>query len=181
MHQFLLNSRLLLLPAALTLFACASDPAQPPVAPGGDTSTSAASPGAAPGAKDDDSAPTQLNIDDKIRTACGIAAAEAYFAFDSANVKPGAYPVLTQLADCFRAGPLKGKKMLLVGHADSRGDEDYNMALGGRRAGGVKQALTTRKLSAAQMVTSSRGELDATGDQEETYALDRRVDVRLAD
>lgn len=180
MLKTILNPGVLLLPAAMTLFACAADPVHP-VAPSGDTSTSGARPDSAATAKGDDTAPTQLNIDDKIRTACGIAASEAYFAFNSANVKQGDYPVLTKLADCFRAGPLKGQKMLLVGHADSRGDDDYNMTLGGRRAGGVKQVLTARKLSATQVVTSSRGEMDATGEDEAAYAADRRVDVRLAD
>ncbi len=166
----------------LLAMACGSDP-HPPVAPSGGTqdgakSTQVAGPKAS---AEEDAAPTQLSIDDKILKACGIAASDAHFDFNSANVKQGDYPVLSKLAQCFASGPLKGRKMLLVGHADSRGDEEYNMTLGGRRAGGVKSVLVARKLSGAQVSTSSRGELDATGSDEASYAQDRRVDVRLAD
>ncbi|MCA9639211.1 MAG: OmpA family protein [Polyangiaceae bacterium] len=173
----------LLLATTLGLFAmaCGSDP-HPAVAPSGATQGDAQSSVAGPKASgDDESAPTQLAIDDKILKACGIASSEAHFDFNSANVKQGDYPVLTKLANCFSTGPLKGKQMLLVGHADSRGDEEYNMTLGGRRAGGVKSVLVARKLSGKQVTTSSRGELDATGSDESSYAADRRVDVRLAD
>ncbi|MEZ4371965.1 MAG: OmpA family protein [Polyangiaceae bacterium] len=174
----------LLLATTLGLFAmaCGSDP-HPPVAPSGGTESDAKSTDVAgPKASgEDESAPTQLAIDDKILKACGIASSDAHFDFNSANVKQGDYPVLTKLANCFSTGPLKGKQMLLVGHADSRGDEEYNMTLGGRRAAGVKSVLVARKLSGKQVATSSRGELDATGSDESSYAADRRVDVRLAD
>lgn len=173
----------LLLATTLGLFAmaCGSDP-HPPVAPGGPSQTDAQSNVAGPKASgEDESAPTQLSIDDKILKACGIASSQARFDFNSANVKQGDYPVLTKLAQCFSTGALKGRKMLLVGHADPRGDEEYNLTLGGRRAGGVKRVLVARKLSGSQVETSSRGELDATGSDEASYAADRRVDVRLAD
>ncbi|MCA9629984.1 MAG: OmpA family protein [Myxococcales bacterium] len=168
---------------ALLAMACSSDP-HPPVAPSGASTQGVgdSTPAAGPKASaEDDGAPTQLSIDDKILKACGIASSEAHFDFNSANVKQGDYPVLTKLAECFSSGALKGRKMLLVGHADPRGDEEYNLTLGGRRAGGVKRVLVARKLSGSQMETSSRGELDASGTDEASYALDRRVDVRLGD
>lgn len=120
-----------------------------------------------------------LSISDRIRSACGLNQTEAYFAFNSAQVNDEANALIRQLAACFTTGPLSGQRMRLVGHADPRGDEEYNMALGGRRAESVKRALSQASLPGEQMVTTSRGELDATGADEATWRLDRRVDVLL--
>jgi peptidoglycan-associated lipoprotein len=68
-----------------------------------------------------------------------------------------------------------------VGHADPRGDEEYNLALGGRRADAVADALAQRRLSRNQISTTSRGEMEASGTDEPSWAKDRRVDVTLAE
>ena len=86
---------------------------------------------------------------------------------------------MKKLADCFSTGPLKGRELRLVGHADPRGEEEYNMVLGGRRADNVKTAIAAQGLSAAKIATTSRGKLDATGSDESSWAKDRRVDVVL--
>jgi peptidoglycan-associated lipoprotein len=67
-----------------------------------------------------------------------------------------------------------------VGHADPRGDEEYNVALGGRRSDAVANELIARNLRRNQVSTTSRGEMDATGTNEAGWAQDRRVDVQLA-
>ena len=69
--------------------------------------------------------------------------------------------------------------MRLVGHADPRGDEEYNMVLGGRRADNVKAAIAGAGLDSAKMATTSRGEMDATGTDEAGWERDRRVDIML--
>lgn len=122
-----------------------------------------------------------LNIAPDIRKLCGISDAEALFDFDSSRIRPGDHPVLDKLAQCFTTGPLAGRTMRLVGHADPRGDEEYNMALGGRRSGSVKGYLTKAGLNDAQAETTSRGEMDAQGTDESSWVKDRRVDVVLAD
>src|SRR5580704_1768358 len=71
-----------------------------------------------------------VRISDEIVKACGISAPDAYFAFDSANLRPDDVRVLGQVATCFISGPLKGRVLKMVGHADPRGDSDYNMTLG---------------------------------------------------
>lgn len=126
--------------------------------------------------------PTQSNvvISDEIRRACGISDEDAYFAFDSAKIRQQDHGVLQQLATCFETGPLKGRTMRLIGHADPRGSDEYNMVLGGRRAESVKTYLAADGLTKSHMETTSRGELDATGYNEATWAKDRRVDVVLA-
>jgi peptidoglycan-associated lipoprotein len=122
---------------------------------------------------------SNINISEDIKKACGISDADAYFAFDSANVRPQDHAILQKLASCFSTGPLKGHTMRLVGHADPRGDEEYNMVLGGRRADNVKSAIVGAGLDSSKIATTSRGEMDATGTDEAGWEKDRRVDVML--
>jgi peptidoglycan-associated lipoprotein len=122
---------------------------------------------------------SNIVISDEIRRACGITDEDAYFAFDSAQIRQEDHGVLSKLATCFETGPLKGRDMHLVGHCDPRGSDEYNMVLGGRRAESVKQYLAGEGLAKAQVQTTSRGELDAKGYDEPTWSKDRRVDVML--
>ena len=172
---------ILFLSTAITA-GCGSDAAPPPKAPtAAKMVTSATPPPPPPPAEKVGDVPTQsnINISDEIRKACGISDAEAFFAYDSANVRPQDKAVLKKLADCFMTGPLKGRELRVVGHADPRGEEEYNMVLGGRRADNVKAAIATEGLRAEKIATTSRGELDATGTDETTWAKDRRVDLVL--
>ncbi len=162
--------------------ACGSDPAPAP-------KTAAAPPPAAPAAAppanannpkpDDDPSKSNINISDEIKKACGITDVEAFFAYDSANVRPQDKAVLQKLATCFTSGPLKGREMRLVGHADNRGEEDYNMLLGQRRADNVKAAIVSVGMTEAKTFTTSRGELDASGTEDASWTKDRRVDIVL--
>lgn len=124
---------------------------------------------------------TAVNIDDAILKACGIAAPQAYFAFDSANLRPGDAKPLEEVARCFISGPLKGRSLNLVGRADPRGEAEYNMVLGQSRADQVGQFLKKKGMAKAQVASSSRGAMDASGSDEPSWAQDRRVDVMLAD
>jgi peptidoglycan-associated lipoprotein len=119
-------------------------------------------------------------VSDEIRAACGIAETDAYFAYDSARINDRARQILAKVAKCFKDGPLAGRSMRLVGHADPRGDEEYNLLLGGRRADSVKGTLVSSGLSGSRVSTTSRGEMEATGTDEASWARDRRVDVLLA-
>ena len=135
------------------------------------------------GPKLDTKSPTSgsIQIDDKIIKACGDIPT-AHFAFDSASIGPDAQGALDALARCFVSGPLKGSKgMRLVGHADSRGEVEYNLALGQKRAGSVGEYLTTKGLDKSRIQTLSKGAFEATGTDEEGWAHDRKVDVALAE
>ena len=121
-----------------------------------------------------------VSISPDILRACNIPDADAYFAFDSAHLTSFDDTPLDALATCFATGPMKGKKLSLVGHADSRGAPDYNMTLGQSRADAVATSLTGKGLERANVVTTSRGAMDATGREETGWAHDRRVDVMLA-
>jgi peptidoglycan-associated lipoprotein len=165
---------------AIICSACGGEP-EPPETPPPPPPPSAAPPPPTPvmPEKDDGQSGT-LNISPDILEACGISAAEALFAFDSAKLRGGDLPVLDKLSACFTTGKLAGKTMRLVGHADPRGDEEYNLVLGGRRADSVKQYLVGAGLPQGQAQTTSRGEMDATGTEPAGWQRDRRVDVVLA-
>jgi peptidoglycan-associated lipoprotein len=167
--------------AAMAL-ACGSDPKPPPAAPTPVVQPPPPPPPEPPPQKPgDDPRQSVINVSDEIMAACGITAAEAKFAYDSAKVQRGDQPVLNKLVLCFTTGKLSGRTMRLVGHADPRGEAEYNMVLGGKRADNVKSYLTSQGLADRQAETTSRGEMDATGTDEKGWSEDRRVDVILAD
>lgn len=116
-------------------------------------------------------------VDRRITDACHMTT--PYFDFDSAAVHTD--PALNALATCFTTGPLKAYGLKLVGHADPRGDNDYNLALGQRRAGGVEIFLSQHGMEKERIGTSSRGELDAVGMDDAGWAIDRRVDILLGE
>ena len=122
---------------------------------------------------------SNIAISADIRSACGLSEVEAFFAFDSAKIRAQDRAVLKKLADCFTTGPLKGREMRLVGHADPRGDEEYNHVLGQRRADNVRSAVVEAGMAAGGIATTSRGEDDASGVEEQGWARDRRVDIVL--
>lgn len=132
-------------------------------------------------ARADVAAPTSgsIRISDDIVRACGDLPL-VRFAFDSATLEPAAERGFGALARCFTSGPLAGRSMRLVGHADPRGGEEYNLALGQRRAGSAARYLEEMGMTTAHLQTTSRGAIDASGTDEEGWARDRRVDISLA-
>lgn len=163
----------------LSLLVGCSHSAPPPIAPAaGPPTTEAQATPSAPHARPSDTSGT-ISISDEIRKACGISDEDAYFAFDSARIDSRATNVLSQVAKCFETGPLAGKKLNLVGRADPRGESEYNMVLGGQRASAVSGELQKLGLSQSKISWTSRGEMDAKGTDEASWALDRRVDVLL--
>jgi peptidoglycan-associated lipoprotein len=170
------SSVLITLPV-LTLLAACSGNQPPPAAP---RQAKLYKPAAPPTPLDSKSPKAGVvHIAEDIRKACGISDADAHFAFDSATLGQTERPVLTQLATCFVSGPLRGREMRLVGHADPRGPDEYNMVLGGSRADTVKTFLTMKGVPSSRIATTSRGEMEARGTDEASWAEDRRVDVMM--
>jgi peptidoglycan-associated lipoprotein len=166
--------------AALFVLGCGAEATPPPVAPA--TEVTAPTAQLQTESKQTRESPTraQISISDEIQKACGLTDEDAYFAFDSAQVGSNDRDVLTKVAKCFANGALAGKRMKLVGHADPRGESEYNLVLGGKRADSVKRYISSRGLNDQRIETSSRGAFDATGRDEGTWAKDRRVDVMVA-
>lgn len=158
---------------------CGSDPK--PAAKAAEPAPNATNAAAAKApARQDTSSPTSgsLHIDDKIVKACGDIPT-AHFAFDSAKIGPEAAGALDAVGRCFTTGPLKGRSMRLTGFADPRGEIEYNMGLGQKRAGSVADYLAQKGVEKARLQTNSKGSLEATGTDEEGWARDRKVEVTL--
>lgn len=100
------------------------------------------------------------------------------FSFESAALTDDAKKTVERLAKCLQ-GPLKGRKLLLTGHCDARGEYEFNMGLGAERAEAVRQIMIGMGIPADGVSTSSRGKLDANGQDEAGYASDRRVDIEI--
>jgi peptidoglycan-associated lipoprotein len=130
--------------------------------------------------KKDDPKASNVHIDKEILRACGIPEPEAFFALDSAHLQKQDLVPLDKVATCFTSGPMKGRGLRIVGHADPRGGSEYNMMLGQARADAVKEYLVNKGLDKSKADTTSRGAMDAQGHDEPTYAKDRRVDVLLS-
>jgi peptidoglycan-associated lipoprotein len=85
---------------------------------------------------------------------------------------------LVALASCLNKPGLENRHVLLVGRADPRGSDAYNLALGERRAGAVKDFLVSAGLNGSRIDIASQGEREARGNLPEySYGYDRRVDV----
>ncbi len=101
-----------------------------------------------------------------------------YFDFDKANIRADARPVLRSNGDQLRTS---GAAVRLEGNTDERGSEEYNLALGERRAMSVKQYLENLGVPASQMRTVSFGEAKpaVAGHSEEAWRYNRRVDFQV--
>ena len=160
---------------SVSLFACTDEVKPPNTAMGVQTAPS----GADRNAKvDDDGRSGAIVVDEEIAKLCKLPA--AHFAFDRSDIGDGASQALDALAACLSDGALKGRSLKLVGHADPRGEQEYNFALGQRRAGSVEEYLQEHGILPSNMATSSRGELDATGEDTASWARDRKVEILLA-
>jgi peptidoglycan-associated lipoprotein len=164
-------------PAVMALAACAGSKPPEAAAPAGatittTTTTTTETPAEAAGSGN-------IQIAPEILAACGIAAPDAFFPFDSARLEKKDIKPLNDVAVCFTTGPLKGRQLKLIGRADPRGAPAYNMTLGQARADSVQKYLTDRGVSASNASSTSRGALDATGTDDAGWARDRRVDIML--
>jgi len=118
-----------------------------------------------------------MYIDDGIRTVC--AGPDPFFSYSSSKPSARDEATMKLLADCMTSGPLREKKILLVGRTDPRGTEDYNAKLGLERAESVKSFLVSHGVDQARVETTSLGKEDASPTPA-GWAGDRRVEIRLA-
>jgi peptidoglycan-associated lipoprotein len=98
------------------------------------------------------------------------------FDFDSSNLRSDSRSSLDGHMSCFQG--LTGQ-VRIAGHADERGTVDYNLALGQRRAGSVKDYLTKGGVSGSRIETTSYGEeqpIDRASN-ESAWAKNRRAEL----
>ena len=104
-----------------------------------------------------------------------------HFAFDSYELSPEARETLKQKAEVLKNNP--GFDLIIEGHCDERGTEEYNLALGERRARAAYEYLILLGISPDRLSIISFGEekpLDP-GHTEEAWAKNRRAQFRIMD
>jgi peptidoglycan-associated lipoprotein len=100
-----------------------------------------------------------------------------YFDFDRADIRSDSQSVVAAHAAFLAKNP--DQKVRLEGHADERGSREYNIGLGERRGQAVRRALLLQGVAEVQLSTVSYGEERpaAAGSDEQTYSLNRRVEI----
>lgn len=103
------------------------------------------------------------------------------FDVDQATLRPRGRDILADVASCLKDGPLKNRTVTIVGRADKRGTDEHNHQLGANRADATRAYLVRKGVPENKLLVVSRGEEGATGNDADTMALDRRVDLMLGD
>ncbi len=86
----------------------------------------------------------------------GVAIENIHFDFDKYDIRDDAKPVLRGVSDWFVKN--KSAKMLLEGHCDERGTNEYNLALGERRAKSTRDYLVSSGVGKDRLDMISLGE-----------------------
>lgn len=108
-----------------------------------------------------------------------ILATLIHFDYDKAIIRAGDAAVLDQKVAILQANP--GLRIRISGHCDERGSDEYNLALGNRRATAAKQYLVSHGIDASRIETVSYGEerpIDP-GHNEEAWAKNRRDETDI--
>ena len=99
---------------------------------------------------------------------------DIYFDFDKATLSPASQDNLLRKAEWLRENP--DVTVTIEGHCDARGTNEYNLALGDRRAESAKSFLVDLGIAASRITTISYGEERpvCTQQNEECWAKNRR-------
>jgi len=99
-----------------------------------------------------------------------------YFGFDSAEVSSGESGKLESVASFLKSG---SSTIILAGFTDERGTEEYNRALGERRAQAVRNYLISAGASGGYIQTVSFGEEmpASSGSGEDAWSQNRRTEI----
>jgi peptidoglycan-associated lipoprotein len=102
--------------------------------------------------------------------------APVYFDFDKSEIRADAKSALDAKLPLLKANP--SMKIRIEGNTDSRGSNEYNMALGLRRANAAKRYLASQGIDAARFDVVSYGEERPVdqGTTEDAYQKNRRDD-----
>jgi len=177
-------SLLMLLTAAAFAVACGGKAAPEEPAP---EPTPTAAPTPPPEPVDDNSAERERlekermerEAAEKARTVSADLAAMINFDYDQAQVRPADQQTLDRKAAILAANPQV--KLRISGHADERGSDEYNLALGNRRASAAKRYLENKGVDASRLEVVSYGEERPLnpGSDETAFAQNRRDEFEI--
>ena len=105
--------------------------------------------------------------------------AAVYFDYDRSEISDEARGILDAKVPLLSANP--GLRIRVAGHTDSRGSDEYNLALGQRRAAAAKRYLTQRGIADARVDVISYGEESpaAQGEEESAWSQNRRAEFEI--
>jgi peptidoglycan-associated lipoprotein len=162
-------------------FSCGGKAAKKQALPSPPTPAATAQP--TPAATATQAVSPNLGVSDELSKRCGLQFSNTdqapKFGYNDDDLLPADRDILTQVAHCLVKGPLQGRNVQLVGRADPRGTEEYNLGLGSRRAESVRSYLERLGVPASRLAPTTRGDLDASGMDESGWQRDRRVDLKL--
>ncbi|HEU5042214.1 MAG TPA: peptidoglycan-associated lipoprotein Pal [Gemmatimonadales bacterium] len=176
-------SSLLLLASAVLAAACGGSP--PPEEPAPEP-TPAPAPAPAPAPVDDSAERERMERERMAREAAERARAVAAelgtminFDYDQSAIRDADLGTLDRKAAILAANA--NVRLRISGHADERGSDEYNLALGNRRAAAAKRYLESKGIDAARMEVVSYGEERPLnpGTDEGAYAQNRRDEFEV--
>jgi outer membrane protein OmpA-like peptidoglycan-associated protein len=127
---------------------------------------------------------TTVHVSDEIMSECRMQADPSEvprFDLDQSTLRPRGRNILDDVAKCMNDGPLENRTITLIGRTDARGTSGHNQVLAGSRADAARNYLLQKGVTEKKMLVIARGEQSATGNDEASWALDRRVDLELGD
>jgi peptidoglycan-associated lipoprotein len=116
---------------------------------------------------------------ERARVVAADLAAMINFDYDQAVVRQADQATLDRKAAILAANP--GVKIRIAGHADERGSDEYNLALGNRRAAAAKRYLENKGVDGSRVDVVSYGEERPLnpGNDETAYAQNRRDEFEV--
>lgn len=104
--------------------------------------------------------------------------APIYFDLDQSEIKPQFESILEAAAAQLKSS---GGSAVIEGHCDERGSDEYNVALGERRAVSVRRYLYNLGVPVSQLSVVSYGEARpaVSGTGETAWSLNRRAEIKL--
>jgi peptidoglycan-associated lipoprotein len=123
-----------------------------------------------------DSLAAMQRTTEEVRT---MLATMVHFDFDRATLRPEDTGVLDDKIKILQANP--NVHIRISGHCDERGSDEYNLALGNRRATAAKQYLVSHGIDASRIETVSYGEERplAQGHDESAWSQNRRDEFEI--
>ncbi|MBA3344797.1 MAG: peptidoglycan-associated lipoprotein Pal [Gemmatimonadales bacterium] len=178
------SPKLMLLAAITFAAACGGSP--PPEEPAPEPAPAPAPPPPAPEPVDDSAVRERMESErmaseaaERARAVTAELGTMINFEYDQATVRPADQGTLDRKAAILSANP--NVRVRVSGHADERGSDEYNLALGNRRAAAAKRYLENKGIEGSRVEVVSYGEERPLnpGSDEAAYAQNRRDEFEV--
>ena len=122
--------------------------------------------------------PPEAVVEDVTISSQNVTISPVYFDLDESTIRPEYESILQNGATALRAS---GASVTIAGHCDERGSDEYNLALGERRANAVRRYLLDLGVAAGQINVVSYGVAQpaVSGTGETAWQLNRRAEFSV--